>query len=203
MRLFAYVHTTGSAASLFIGGHDGLSDITISLREGLSQQLPVLVVAPLSGHHAPLLRETVVELLARHDVYITDWADARDVPASHGEFYLKDYVRYVQDSIRDIGAQAHVIAICQPTVPVLAAVSLIASDGELQPRTMTSRCPRCGATTRFSQGITGANWFAPRSPASLLSTSRKTAEVTGRRCRIFGSTSTKDWRRHARLAKTA
>ena len=81
----------------------------------------VLVVAPLSGHHATLLRDTVRTLLRGHKVYITDWTDARMVPLSEGPFHLNDYVRYVQDFIRHLGPDVHVISVCQPTVPVLAA----------------------------------------------------------------------------------
>jgi poly(3-hydroxybutyrate) depolymerase len=100
-------------------------------------QPTVLVVAPLSGHHSTLLRDTVRSLLHDHKVYITDWTDARMVPAEAGPFHLNDYVGYVQDFIRHIGPQVHVISVCQPTVPVLAAVSLLASRGEATPRTMT------------------------------------------------------------------
>ncbi|NMW25550.1 polyhydroxyalkanoate depolymerase, partial [Rhodanobacter denitrificans] len=88
----------------------------------------VLVVAPLSGHHATLLRDTVRTLLRDHKVYITDWVDARMVPAAAGPFGLDDYVAYIEEFIRHIGASAlHVISVCQPTVPVLAAVSLMAA----------------------------------------------------------------------------
>ncbi len=98
----------------------------------------VLVVAPLSGHHATLLRDTVRTLLQEHKVYITDWVDARMVPVKAGAFHLDDYVAYIQDFIRHIGAEnLHVISVCQPTVPVLAAISLMASAGEAVPRTMT------------------------------------------------------------------
>jgi poly(3-hydroxybutyrate) depolymerase len=97
----------------------------------------VLVVAPLSGHHSTLLRETVRELLKDHKVFITDWTDARMVPASAGPFHLDDYVAYVQEFIRHIGPDVNVISVCQPTVPVLAAISLMASNGEATPRTMT------------------------------------------------------------------
>jgi poly(3-hydroxybutyrate) depolymerase len=97
----------------------------------------VLVVAPLSGHHSTLLRETVRELLKDHKVFITDWTDARMVPASAGPFHLDDYVAYVQEFIRHIGPEVNVISVCQPTVPVLAAISLMASNGEATPRTMT------------------------------------------------------------------
>jgi poly(3-hydroxybutyrate) depolymerase len=100
-------------------------------------QPTVLVVAPLSGHHSTLLRDTVRNLLHDHKVYITDWTDARMVPLEAGAFHLHDYVAYVQEFIRHIGAHVHVISVCQPTVPVLAAVSLMASAGEVTPRTMT------------------------------------------------------------------
>jgi len=98
----------------------------------------VLVVAPLSGHHATLLRDTVRTLLQDHKVYITDWIDARMVPAAAGPFTLDDYVTTIRGFIRHIGARdLHVISVCQPTVPVLAAVSLMASAGEPVPRTLT------------------------------------------------------------------
>ncbi|MBS0308644.1 MAG: polyhydroxyalkanoate depolymerase [Proteobacteria bacterium] len=100
-------------------------------------QPKVLIVAPLSGHHATLLRDTVRSLLPAHDVYITDWIDARMVPLSEGPFHLDDYIYYVQDFIRKLGPDVHVLAVCQPTVPVLAAVSLMASANDpQQPRSM-------------------------------------------------------------------
>ena len=103
----------------------------------MKSQPVVLVVAPLSGHHATLLRDTVKSLLQDHKVYITDWTDARMVPMEDGPFHLDDYVAYVQEFMRHLGPQAHVISVCQPTVPVLAAVSLMATRGEPIPRSMT------------------------------------------------------------------
>jgi len=101
-------------------------------------QPTVLLVAPLSGHHATLLRDTVRALLPDHDVFITDWVDARMVPLSEGPFHLDDYIYYVQDFIRTLGPDVHVISVCQPTVPVLAAISLMASDNDPKlPKTMT------------------------------------------------------------------
>jgi poly(3-hydroxybutyrate) depolymerase len=98
----------------------------------------VLVVAPLSGHHATLLRDTVRTLLSQHDVYVTDWIDARMVPAAEGAFTLDDYVGYVRDFVRHVGAdRLHVIAVCQPAVPVLAATALMAAAGETEPRSLT------------------------------------------------------------------
>jgi poly(3-hydroxybutyrate) depolymerase len=106
----------------------------------LKGQPVVLIVAPLSGHYATLLRDTVRTMLKDHKVYITDWRNARLVPLSEGEFHLDDYVNYVQEFIRHlqgIYGNCHVISVCQPTVPVLAAVSLMASRGETTPITMT------------------------------------------------------------------
>ena len=103
----------------------------------MKDQPIVLVVAPLSGHHSTLLRETVRELLKDHKVFITDWTDARMVPLEAGAFHLDDYVTYVQDFIRHVGPNVNVISVCQPTVPVLAAISLMATAGEATPRTMT------------------------------------------------------------------
>lgn len=103
----------------------------------MKAQPTVLVVAPLSGHHSTLLRDTVKSLLQHHKVYITDWTDARMVPTEAGPFHLDDYVNYIQEFIRHIGPEVNVISVCQPTVPVLAAVSLLASSGEFTPRTLT------------------------------------------------------------------
>ena len=113
------------------------SDELETLKE-LKDDPVVLVVAPLSGHHSTLLRDTVRTLLTEHKVYLTDWIDARMVPAAAGPFHLHDYVAYIQEFIRHIGAERlHVISVCQPTVPVLAAVSLMAANGEATPRSMT------------------------------------------------------------------
>ena len=108
--------------------------------KALKEQPPVLIVAPLSGHYATLLRDTVRTMLQDHKVYITDWKNARLVPMSDGEFHLDDYVNYVQEFIRHIQSiygNCHVMSVCQPTVPVLAAVSLMASRGEKTPLSMT------------------------------------------------------------------
>ena len=106
----------------------------------LKGQPVVLIVAPLSGHYATLLRDTVKTMLKDHKVYITDWKNARTVPLTEGRFNLDDYVNYVQEFIRHLqGAygNCHVISVCQPTVPVLAAISLMASRGETTPLSMT------------------------------------------------------------------
>jgi poly(3-hydroxybutyrate) depolymerase len=106
----------------------------------LKGQPVVLIVAPLSGHYATLLRDTVKTMLQDHKVYITDWKNARLVPMSEGEFHLDDYINYVQEFIRhlqSIYGNCHIVSVCQPTVPVMAAVSLMASRGEKTPLTMT------------------------------------------------------------------
>lgn len=85
----------------------------------------MLIVAPMSGHHATLLRGTVEALLPFMDVYITDWIDARNVPAYHGEWHLEDYVDYTIDFTRHLGPDVHLLAVCQPSVPVLAAAAVM------------------------------------------------------------------------------
>jgi len=107
-------------------------------RDARRRDPKVLLVAPLSGHHASLLRDTVARLLPDHDLYVTDWIDARLVPVSAGRFDLDDYIELLQRFIHSIGSDVHVIAVCQPSVPVLAAVSLMAEAGDpATPRSMT------------------------------------------------------------------
>jgi poly(3-hydroxybutyrate) depolymerase len=97
----------------------------------------VLVVAPLSGHFPTLLRGTVETLLPEHDVYITNWINARNIPLLHGRFDLDDYIDLVIGDLRALGPGAHVIAVCQPSVPVLAAISLMAAAQDpAQPASM-------------------------------------------------------------------
>jgi poly(3-hydroxybutyrate) depolymerase len=97
----------------------------------------VLLVAPLSGHHATLLRDAVRSMLAHHKVYITDWADARMVPLERGPFTLEHYVSYLREFIDHIGAERlHVVSVCQAAVPSLAAVALMAAAGQPQPRSL-------------------------------------------------------------------
>lgn len=98
----------------------------------------VLIVAPLSGHFATLLRDTVRAMLPHHEVYITDWINASQIPLKEGKFNLHHYIDYLLDFIRYLGPKSHVIAVCQPSVPVLCAVSLLAEYNEpCQPRSMT------------------------------------------------------------------
>ncbi|MFE0016336.1 polyhydroxyalkanoate depolymerase [Mesorhizobium sp. NPDC059054] len=98
----------------------------------------LLIVAPMSGHYATLLRGTVEAMLPHADVYITDWVDARMVPVSAGRFDLDDYIDYVVDMLHALGPDTHVMAVCQPSVPVLAAVALMEARGDrFAPATMT------------------------------------------------------------------
>jgi poly(3-hydroxybutyrate) depolymerase len=98
----------------------------------------VLIVAPLSGHYATLLRGTVQAFLPDHAVFVTDWSNARDVPMMEGRFDFHDYIDHVRKMIRTIGGRPHVVAVCQPGPPVLAAAALMAEDGEEgRPASMT------------------------------------------------------------------
>ncbi len=92
-----------------------------------AKQPKLLMVAPMSGHYATLLRATVESMLPFYDVYVTDWIDARTVPLSEGTFDLDDYTDYVVEFLHNLGERAHVMAVCQPAVPVLAAVSLMSA----------------------------------------------------------------------------
>jgi len=108
------------------------------LAELISHDPRVLVIAPLAGHHATLLRDTVRAMLPEHDVYITDWLDARMVPLAAGRFDLEDYISYLMDFFRLLGPELHVMAVCQPSVPALCAAALLAEDEDpAQPRSMT------------------------------------------------------------------
>jgi poly(3-hydroxybutyrate) depolymerase len=109
-----------------------------ALPKGRAPDPKVLIVAPMSGHYATLLRGTVEALLPHSDIYITDWIDARMVPLSEGTFDLDDYIDYVIQMLHFLGPDTHVIGVCQPAVPVLAAVALMeAADDPLSPATMT------------------------------------------------------------------
>ncbi|MBA4266570.1 MAG: polyhydroxyalkanoate depolymerase, partial [Comamonadaceae bacterium] len=105
---------------------------------GLPHQPPVLLVAPLSGHFATLLRETARTLLQDHDVYITDWHNARDVSLQHGGFSLDDYISYMIRFTEAVGPGSHMVAVCQPCVAALAATAIMAEDDNpAQPRSLT------------------------------------------------------------------
>jgi poly(3-hydroxybutyrate) depolymerase len=101
-------------------------------------QPKLLIVAPMSGHYATLLRGTVEAFLPNHDVYITEWVDARMVPVADGRFDLDDYIDYVISMLHALGGNTHVVAVCQPSVPVLAAVARMEAEGDAYvPLTMT------------------------------------------------------------------
>lgn len=122
---------------------------------GLDQP-KVLIVAPLSGHYATLLRGTVEAMLPEHDVYITDWTDTRDVPLDQGPFRLDDYIAVVIRHLELLGEDTNVIAVCQPSVPVMAAVALMSEDGKTVPRTMILM----GGPVDTREAPTAVNTFA-------------------------------------------
>jgi poly(3-hydroxybutyrate) depolymerase len=132
------------------------------VKAGAPARPRVLVFAPLSGHHATLLRDTVRTLLQEFDVWITDWIDAKEVPLAVGPFHFDDYVAYVREFIRFVGPDAHVISVCQPTVPVLAGVALMAAGGEKLPRTLTMM----GGPIDTRHSPTAVNNFAKHRPLS-------------------------------------
>jgi poly(3-hydroxybutyrate) depolymerase len=134
----------------------------LHFRQAVPKPRKVLVVAPLSGHHATLLRDTVRALLVDHEVWVSDWIDARLVPLTQGPFHLDDYVDYVREWITALSPELHVISVCQPTVPVLAAVALMASRGEAQPRSMTMM----GGPIDARRSPTAVNNLAQKKPFS-------------------------------------
>jgi poly(3-hydroxybutyrate) depolymerase len=126
-------------------------------------QPKLLIVAPMSGHYATLLRGTVERMLPGHDVWITDWADARLVPLAAGKFDLDDYVDYVIGFLEHIGAGAHVLAVCQPAVPVYAATCLMSADkNPARPRTLTMM----GGPIDTREAPTAVNTTATQRPFS-------------------------------------
>ncbi|KKC27697.1 polyhydroxyalkanoate depolymerase [Sphingomonas sp. SRS2] len=105
---------------------------------GATVQPKILLVAPISGHFATLLRNTIQTLLRDHDVYVTDWKNARDVPVAAGQFGFDDYVDHVVHFLEEIGPPVHLMAVCQPCVPALAAVALMSKDANpATPRSLT------------------------------------------------------------------
>jgi len=126
----------------------------------------VLLFAPLSGHFATLLRDTVRTMIPEHDVYVTDWVDAKEVPLSVGPFHFDDYVAYVREFIEHVGRDAHAISVCQPTVPVLAAVALQSQADRVVPRTITMM----GGPIDTRRSPTSVNTFAKTRPISWFET---------------------------------
>jgi poly(3-hydroxybutyrate) depolymerase len=123
----------------------------------------VLLVAPMSGHFATLLRGTVKAMLPEHDVYITDWADAREVPLYAGRFDLDDFIDYLIDFVHFLGTDTHVIAVCQPSVPALAATAVMAGRNDpLQPASLTLM----GGPIDTRRNPTGVNRLAQTRPVT-------------------------------------
>ncbi len=131
-------------------GQDHLVDVNIAVAKpfgdlihfAVRRRAPmarkILVVAPMSGHYATLLRSTVLSLLPDAEVYVTDWHNARDIPVSAGKFDIEDYTLYLADFMRHLGPDSHVIAVCQPAPLTLAATAyLAAADPKSQPRSLT------------------------------------------------------------------
>jgi len=107
-------------------------------RRGAKQAPPVLLVTALSGHFSTMMRPTIKALLQDHDVYVTDWRNARDIPVDEGAFGLEEYIEHIIRFVHHIGPGAHILAVCQPCVPALAAASILAqADDPDQPKTLT------------------------------------------------------------------
>ena len=130
---------------------------------GVEGQPKLLIVAPMSGHYATLLRGTVERMLPRHDVFITDWRDAKLVPLSEGAFDLDDYVDYLIEFLDAMGPGAHVLAVCQPAVPAFAAVALMNADKHpSRPKSLTLM----GGPIDTRQAPTAVNILATQRPHS-------------------------------------
>lgn len=133
------------------------------VREGVDAGPKLLIVAPMSGHYATLLRGTVERMLPRHDVYITDWRDARSVPLSDGSFDLDDYVDYLIAFLEHIGPGAHMLAVCQPSVPAYAAiVAMSVAKNPCRPKTLTMM----GGPVDTRKAPTAVNTLATERPHS-------------------------------------
>jgi poly(3-hydroxybutyrate) depolymerase len=133
------------------------------VREGVEGGPKLLIVAPMSGHYATLLRGTVARMLPSCDVYITDWRDAKLAPLSDGRFDLDDYIDYLVEFMEHIGPGAHVLAVCQPSVPTYAAVALMSADKHpCVPRTLTMM----GGPIDTREAPTAVNTLATERPHS-------------------------------------
>jgi poly(3-hydroxybutyrate) depolymerase len=134
------------------------------VREGVAEGDPkLLIVAPMSGHYATLLRGTVQRMMPAHDVFITDWRDAKLVPADDGSFDLDDYIDYLTEFLEQIGPGAHMLAVCQPSVPAYAAVALMNADKHpCTPRTLTLM----GGPIDTREAPTAVNTLATERPHS-------------------------------------
>ncbi len=134
---FSIAHTTGRNGIILPVREDNslvLPHATLKrfVKPGLTDEVQpnVLVIAPLSGHPATLLKSTVEEMLPDHNVYVTDWHDPKNVPLSEGSFSLDDYISYLTKFLAHIGPNAHVVAVCQPGVPLVAALSVMEERGD-------------------------------------------------------------------------
>ena len=160
-------------------------------RDTLQRDPKVLVVAPMSGHYATLLRGTVEALLPEHDVHITDWTDAREVPLSKGNFDLDDYIDYIIEFCRYLGPDVHIIAVCQPSVPVMAAAALMAEAKDpRQPKSLTLM----GGPIDTRQSPTVPNDLAMRNslvaetmPGDRLMAAMGVARTTSDSARVVGA----------------
>ncbi len=139
----------------------------IHFKQNEKKNTKILLVAPLSGHHATLLRDTVRSLLPEHEVWVTDWIDAKMVPIGAGPFHLADYVDYIREFIGLLSdpqrADLNVISVCQPTVPVLCALALMAQAGE---RPMPRSMVMMGGPIDARRSPTAVNNLATRKPYS-------------------------------------
>ncbi|MES2495387.1 MAG: polyhydroxyalkanoate depolymerase [Pseudomonadota bacterium] len=130
-------------------------------RRGVTGQPKLLIVAPMSGHYATLLRGTVERLLPRYDVYITDWRDARLVSMADGRFDLDDYIDYIIEFLEKLGPATHMLAVCQPSVPAYAAAALMAADDNpCRPATLTMM----GGPVDTREAPTAVNTVATQRP---------------------------------------
>ncbi len=130
-------------------------------RDGVENSPRLLVCAPMSGHFATLLRDTIARLLPSHDVYVTDWHDARHVSRNKGRFDLDDYVDYLVEYLEVIGSGAHMLAVCQPSVPCSVAVALMNADSHpATPRSLTMM----GGPIDTQQSPTSVNLLAKQRP---------------------------------------
>ena len=172
---FGFAQTIVDGASVPVAEEIVLSKPFGSLlhfaRDGIEGQPKLLIVAPMSGHYATLLRGTVERMLPGHDVYITDWADAKLVPQSAGRFDLDDYVDYVVEFLEVIaqagdGTPAHMLAVCQPSVPCFAATALMnAAKNPAAPKTLTMM----GGPIDTREAPTEVNLLATQRPHAWFS----------------------------------
>lgn len=133
-------------------------------RFGVKEKQPkILLIAPMSGHHATLLRGTVQAMLPHADVYVTDWLDARDVPLLEGKFDLNDFIDILRETMQFLGKDTHTVAVCQPAVPLLAAIALMSEDKDPNvPKSMTLM----GGPIDTRVGVTKVNELAEQKPLS-------------------------------------